>query len=104
MCCMDITFTLCGLQRVGLTQTKIADELGLKQPTVSAMLAGKAGVTRPSYKVISGLQSLAERYGVPTDPAAEMDVASPDQHDSAVCCQHHASGQAKTNNREGEVP
>lgn len=73
---MDITFTLSELQRVGLTQTQIAKEIGLKQPTISDMAAGKAGVTRPSYKVISGLAALAKRHGVLTDPVPEQSVLS----------------------------
>jgi transcriptional regulator with XRE-family HTH domain len=101
---MDITFTLSELQRVGLTQTKIAEELGLKQPTVSAMIAGKAGVTRPSYKVISGLHALAEKHGVPMEPPREVDVPSPEICDDAVCGNNQVSPQSKTNHGESESP
>jgi transcriptional regulator with XRE-family HTH domain len=101
---MDIIFTLSELQRVGLTQTKIAEELGLKQPTVSAMIAGKAGVTRPSHKVISGLHALAEKHGVPTDPSREVNVPSPDICDDAICGKNQVPPQSETNHGESESP
>lgn len=65
---MDIPYTLSELQRAGLTQTQIANAIGLKQPTVSDMATGKAGTKRPSYQVISGLEKLAKEHSVPTDP------------------------------------
>lgn len=68
---MNIPYILSELQRVGLTQTQIANEIGVKQPTVSEMAAGKAGTKRPSYQVISGLQRLAAEHGVALDPMTE---------------------------------
>jgi predicted XRE-type DNA-binding protein len=65
---MNIPHTLSELQRAGLTQTQIAQALGLKQPTVSDMATGKAGTKRPSYQVISGLERLAAEYNVSTAP------------------------------------
>lgn len=67
---MDIPFTISGLRKAGLTQTQIGNEVGLKQTSISDMEAGKAGVKRPTYAVVSGLQRLAEVHGVPTDPEA----------------------------------
>lgn len=63
---MDIIFTISGLQAAGLTQSQIAQAIGCKQPTISEMASGKAGVRRPSFHIVSGLQSLAARHGVPT--------------------------------------
>lgn len=65
---MNIQHTLSELQRAGLTQTQIAEAIGLKQPTVSEMAAGRAGTKRPSYQVISGLEKLAAQYNVSTVP------------------------------------
>lgn len=65
---MNIPFTLSALRGAGLTQTQIGDELGLKQSTISDMEAGKSGITRPSYKLVSGLHSLALKYSVKTEP------------------------------------
>lgn len=61
---MNIPHILSELQRAGLTQTQIANAIGLKQPTVSEMAAGKAGTKRPSYQVISGLEKLAAEHNV----------------------------------------
>jgi transcriptional regulator with XRE-family HTH domain len=65
---MDIQYTLSELQRAGLTQTQIANEIGLKQPTVSEMANGLSGMKRPSYQVISGLERLAREHNIPTAP------------------------------------
>jgi predicted XRE-type DNA-binding protein len=65
---MNIPYILSELQRAGLTQTQIASAIGLKQPTVSEMAAGKAGTKRPSYKVISGLERLASEHNVTLAP------------------------------------
>ena len=73
---MDISFTIKRLRQAGLTQTRIGEALGMKQTTISDMEAGKAGVKRPSYRVISGLQALAKTYGVPTDSSAEVNVSA----------------------------
>lgn len=65
---MNIPFTLKRLREAGLTQTQIGDAIGLKQTSISDMEAGKAGVKRPSYQVISGLERLAAEHKVPTMP------------------------------------
>jgi len=65
---MNIPYILSELQRAGLTQTQIANAIGLKQPTVSEMASGKAGTKRPSYQVISGLERLAKENHVATEP------------------------------------
>lgn len=72
---MDIPFTISGLRKAGLTQTQIGCEVGLKQTSISDMEAGKAGVKRPSYAVVSGLERLAKVHNVPTVP--EIETASP---------------------------
>lgn len=66
---MDIQFTLSALRGVGLTQAQIGCELGLSQSTISEMEAGKSGITNPTYKLVSGLHSLALKYKVMTEPA-----------------------------------
>ena len=66
---MNITYTLSGLLSAGLTQSDIAEAIGCSQPTISDMAAGKVGITRPSYKIVSGLEALALKHAVPTDPA-----------------------------------
>lgn len=65
---MNIPYILSELQRAGLTQTQIGNAIGLKQPTVSEMAAGKAGTKRPSYQVISGLERLATEHNVALAP------------------------------------
>lgn len=71
---LNIPFTLKGLRQAGLTQTQIGRELELSQTSVSDMEAGKAGVKRPSYKVISGLERLAREHNVPTAPDTESQL------------------------------
>jgi transcriptional regulator with XRE-family HTH domain len=61
---MNIPHILSELQKAGLTQTQIANAIGLKQPTISEMASGKAGVKRPSHQVILGLEKLAAESGV----------------------------------------
>ncbi|WP_374047023.1 helix-turn-helix domain-containing protein [Massilia sp. YIM B02443] len=68
---MDIPHTISGLRKAGLTQAQIGSAVGLKQTSISDMEAGKAGVKRPSYAVVSGLQQLAQLHGVATEPASE---------------------------------
>jgi len=72
---MDIPHTISGLRKAGLTQAQIGSAVGLKQTSISDMEAGKAGIKRPSYAVVSGLQQLARDYGVTTERAAELAVA-----------------------------
>jgi hypothetical protein len=67
---MDIPFTISALLKAGLTQTQIGDAVGLKQSSISEMKAGKAGLKRPSYDVVNGLQRLAELHEVPTRPSS----------------------------------
>jgi predicted XRE-type DNA-binding protein len=65
---MDIPFTINSLKAAGLTQAQIAGEIGCSQPTVSDLVSGKTGTTRPSYKVVEGLKRLAKKYKVQTRP------------------------------------
>jgi transcriptional regulator with XRE-family HTH domain len=65
---MDIPFTIKRLRQAGLTQTQIGDAIGLRQTSISDMEAGKAGVKRPSYHVIRGLERLASKHRIPTEP------------------------------------
>ena len=65
---MNIPFTISGLRKIGLTQAQIGAEIGLKQPSISDMEAGKAGVTNPSSRVERGLAALAAKHGIPTEP------------------------------------
>jgi predicted transcriptional regulator len=71
---MNIPYTLSELQRVGLTQTQIGAELGLGQSTISDMASGKAGTKRPSYQAVVGLERLAKKHGVATDPPIKQPV------------------------------
>lgn len=68
MSSMDIPFTIKSLREAGLTQTQIGNAIGLKQTSISDMEAGKAGIKRPSYQVISGLERLAKEHNVATIP------------------------------------
>jgi len=68
---MDIPHTISGLRKAGLTQAQIGSVLGLSQTSISDMEAGKAGIKRPTYAVVSGLQQLAKRHGVATEPQGE---------------------------------
>lgn len=74
---IDIVFILTSLKGIGLTQSQIAAEIGCSQPTISDMAAGKVGATRPSFKVISGLQRLAEKHGIPTVAPVDQKPAQP---------------------------
>jgi transcriptional regulator with XRE-family HTH domain len=65
---MDISFTISGLRKAGLTQAQIGGEIGLKQTSISDMEAGKAGIKRPSHRTVSGLERLARLHGVATEP------------------------------------
>jgi predicted XRE-type DNA-binding protein len=61
---MDIQNLLLRLKDSGLTQKQIADAVGCGQSTISDMSTGKIGKSRPSWKVVEGLLSLAERQGL----------------------------------------
>jgi len=65
---MDIPYTISSLRKAGLTQTQIGCAVGLKQTSISDMEAGKAGIKRPSYAVVSALQKLAADHQVLTEP------------------------------------
>lgn len=65
---MDISFTIKALRQAGLTQTQIGEAIGLRQTSISDMENGKAGVRRPSYQVVTGLEQLAVAHKVPTEP------------------------------------
>jgi len=73
---MDIPHTISGLRKAGLTQAQIGSAVGLKQTSISDMEAGKAGVKRPSYAVVSGLQKLAFDHGVATERPIDPVVSS----------------------------
>ena len=94
---MDIIFTLSGLQGIGRTQAQIAAEIPCSQPTISDMASGKAGIVRPSYKIVSGLERLAKKYGVPTDPP-EIAAPSPCRTTDPVPVPSHAGRQPPTAN------
>ncbi|MES2319973.1 MAG: helix-turn-helix transcriptional regulator [Pseudomonadota bacterium] len=71
---MDINLipsVLSSLQDDGLTQSEIGEAIGCSQSTISDMMTGKSGLTRPSYKIISGLEALAKQHGVSTELAPE---------------------------------
>lgn len=71
---MNIQFTISQLrQRAGLSQKVIGQAIGCSQPTVSEMEAGLCGTKRPSYNLVSSLQALAEKHGVPTDPPQDTE-------------------------------
>lgn len=66
---MNIPYTISALRGAGLTQTQIGDEVGVKQSTISDMESGKSGIKRPSHRLVTGLNSLALKYGIATEPA-----------------------------------
>jgi transcriptional regulator with XRE-family HTH domain len=73
---MNIPFTISGLRKIGLTQTQIGLEIGLKQPSISDMESGKAGITNPSSRVEKGLAALAAKHNVPTEPGPSSNFNS----------------------------
>lgn len=57
-----------------MTQAQIASAIGCTQPTISEMAAGKVGKVRPSWKIVAGLERLANEMGLrkeqkPNSPA-----------------------------------
>ena len=76
---MNITYTLSELQKIGMTQKQIGAAIGVAQPTVSDMARGGSGITRPSYKVITGLELLAKEHGITTEPPAPPKRRKADQ-------------------------
>jgi len=65
---MDIKHVLSQLQEAGLTQAQIALAIGCTQPTISDLSTGKIGQSRPSYKIVDGLQKLAKKHGISPEP------------------------------------
>ncbi len=61
---IDIKKILRELHDIGLTQTQIGEEVGCSQPAISDFQSGKIGASRPSYKVVTGLKALADKYGI----------------------------------------
>ena len=61
---MDIQNTLEQLIGKELTQMHIASELQCSQSTVSDMLRGKTGKTRPSFAMVTALTALAKKHGL----------------------------------------
>lgn len=49
----------------GMTQKAIADRIGCTQPTISEIASGKVGKARPSYKIVSGLETLMRELPSP---------------------------------------
>lgn len=49
----------------GMTQKAIADRIGCTQPTISDIASGKIGKARPSYKIVSGLETLMRELPSP---------------------------------------
>lgn len=55
---MNIENSLKALMKSGLTQRDIAEALGCSQAHVSDMANGKAGMKRPSAKIVEGIERL----------------------------------------------
>jgi len=70
---MDIQYIVTELRKKGLTQSAISVAIGCSQPTVCDIESGKIGKERPSYKIVSGLKSLASQYEVQLQPAPPPD-------------------------------
>lgn len=68
---MDIQILVKALLADGLTQAKIAKVVSCSQPTISDILNGRIGKSRPSYKVVTGIQALATARGIIDTPAKE---------------------------------
>lgn len=65
---MNIPYTITQLRhRANLSQKVIGDAIGCSQSTVSEMEAGICGVKRPSFKLVSNLQTLAKEHGISTE-------------------------------------
>lgn len=67
----DLQYIVSSLTKVGLTQAKIASGVPCSQPTISDILSGKAGITRPSAKLVRGLTLLAKRHKIPLQAPKE---------------------------------
>lgn len=52
------------LMEIGLKQTKIADLIGCKQPTISHIYHDVWGTKQPSHRLAEPLLELAAKYGV----------------------------------------
>lgn len=58
---MNIQNSLLRLQKIGLTQSQLGEELGFEQSTISDYLNGKLG-KKPTYKIVSGIQKAEKKY------------------------------------------
>lgn len=73
---MDIENSLKALVKSGLTQRELGDALGCSQAHVSDMLNGKAGLKRPSAKIVAGidrLERLRKVFATSSDKAQRQD-------------------------------
>ncbi|MFD2271380.1 hypothetical protein ACFS07_10270 [Undibacterium arcticum] len=85
---MDIKHVLSQLQEAGLTQAQIALAIGCTQPTISDLSTGKIGQSRPSYKIVDGLQKARQKkHGISTAPQKQNR-----DHDTSI-----AEAEAKRN-------
>ncbi|NMV36944.1 helix-turn-helix domain-containing protein [Ralstonia insidiosa] len=63
------------LLAAGLTQKAIAARIGCSQPTISDLAAGKIGKSRPSYRLISGLEAMIRELPPAVKPAPSQVAA-----------------------------
>ena len=71
---MNLQKSLNDLQKIGLTQSFIALEIGCDQSTVSDISRGKSGNFRPSYKIVSGVQKLTKKHSKKISELAANEV------------------------------
>lgn len=64
---MDIQKIVKSLLATGLTQAEIAAHVDCSQPNISEIANGQVGKTRPSYKIVTGIQSLAKLHHINDD-------------------------------------
>ena len=61
----DLQIIIQRLKDLGISQMEIAEEIGVKQPSISDISRGKSA--NPSYRVASGLINFAKKKGVCID-------------------------------------
>lgn len=71
---MDIKKSLKTLMESGLTQRDVADALGCSQAHVSDMANGKAGLLRPSAKIVSGIERLLRLRDAMKSNSSEVQI------------------------------
>lgn len=72
---MDIQSIVKALVATGMTQVEIAKAVDCSQPTISGIASGRVGKTRPSHKVVTGIQRLAINRGI--DCKAKLSTTTP---------------------------